>query len=462
MKNTKAYTFLKKITDFANQFGMFPPNSLIIVAVSGGADSMSLLDALSVLSKECNFDIAAAHFNHKLRADESDADELFVINECRLRNIKLINDSADVASYAKMEKMGKVEAARECRYEFLHKTAEQLYLSGEYEYVYVATAHNADDLAETVLINLTRGAGISGLSGIPPVRDNIIRPMLHISRDEIMEYIGARGIKYVEDSSNKLENQVRNKIRHTVIPILREINPSFTHSVAKAAELSRRDEEFLTSKAIEHLDSDSLSVEQINNLPFSIASRIIKQFAPNSLSYKHIEAILNLCAGEKTSGYIKVPGAVVRREYDKLFIEKVHHQCKEFGPIHIKDGDEIFVPQSNLTISCKLLTFDEKKSAVFNETFTTFLFHVDKICGKMTVGSRREGDSIKFVGSGYTKKLKKLFIEKRIPATLRAMIPIISDDQGVLAVYGFGMSGRAVPSHGQHALQIEFRGTHLL
>jgi len=325
MKSTKQFVFQKKIMGFADEYDMLPRDGLIIVAVSGGVDSVCLLDVISEISPKRGFQIAAAHFNHKLRGDESDCDELFVTGECKNRDIKLITDSSDVRAYALDKGLGIVEAARECRYAFFERAADELGTVLDCETVRVATAHNADDLAETLIINLVRGAGTLGMSGIPPVRGRIIRPMLHISRDEIMEYIDVKGLTFVEDSSNALENQARNRIRHKVMPVLKEINHGFPNMATRAAELTRRDEEYLQGLVDEYLKScdeyiksRTLSVKGINSLPLPIASRVVKRMG-NGLSFQHINDVIDLCTNKKPVASLSLPGMTVKKEYDKLY-----------------------------------------------------------------------------------------------------------------------------------------------
>ena len=318
------FSFHKKITFLADEFDMFPQNGLILAAVSGGPDSMCLLNALLAISSKRGFKVVAAHFNHKLRGDEANRDEAFVIEECKNRNVELVVDFADVKAYSDEKGIGIVEAARDCRYEFLTKTALKLGSEHKNDNVRIATAHNADDLAETLIINMLRGAGALGLSSIPPVRDSIIRPMLHVSRDEIMEYIKLKKINYVEDSTNKSTNQTRNKIRHRIMPIIHEINPNFTESAIKTSQLLHKDDEYLQYLADHFIELNTdffhqymLNANALNCLPYPIASRVIKRMS-SKLTYRHINDIINLCKYGKTRAYLSLPGMTVQKENDKL------------------------------------------------------------------------------------------------------------------------------------------------
>ena len=456
-----AFTFIKKINKFADEFDMFSDGDLVVVAVSGGADSMCLLNALLEISSKHGkrgFEVAAAHFNHKLRGEESDSDEAFVTRVCQERGIKLYKSSADVKAHAAKTKIGLVEAARELRYDFLLKTAKEISDSEKFQTVRIATAHNADDLAETLIINLIRGAGALGLSSIPPKRDSIIRPMLHISRDEIMEYINFKEIEFAEDSTNCLQNQARNKIRHSIIPLLREMNPRFTQATVKTTELLRRDEEYLSNLAEKYIDLEILMAENIGSMPYSLANRIIRKMSFRKLSHEHVSAVLELCKQGKPSGAVSLPGMIARIKEDGSLVFK--QDTREPSPcvysFNIKDGDVISIPEAKLTVSCNIITYENSQYVDYDKTFTTFLFHVEQICGTIAVGSRRKGETIKLFGSNHTKKLKKLFNEQRVPVKKRTQIPVVSDNLGVLAVYGLARSNRALPILGDKALKLQF------
>jgi tRNA(Ile)-lysidine synthase len=208
---------LDKIEAFAEKHHMFPSEGTILAAVSGGADSVCLLAALLELKDKFGFSVAAAHFDHRLRGAESDRDALFVGRLCRDLNVTLYTGSADVGGYARENGLGGEEAARRLRYDFFYETGKK---SGA---VRIATAHTADDNAETILFHLTRGAGLRGLGGIPPVHGHIIRPMLAVTREEVLFFLSGRSLTYVEDSSNADEKYSRNLIRRRVIPVLKQI-----------------------------------------------------------------------------------------------------------------------------------------------------------------------------------------------------------------------------------------------
>jgi len=248
-------------------------------------------------------------------------------------------------------------------------------------------------------------------------------------------------------------------IRHKIIPVLKEINPRLGEAAAAAAELLREDEEMLSDIAdlfIEDLCIGlTANVVDLLNLPFAVSSRVIRKLYGGNLSIKHVKAVLELCANESPSSSLSLPGLTVFREYDRIVFEQ-NNPAVEDGFAHLfpTDGDSVIILGAGLLMSCNAVICDEKTEV--SKTFNTFLFKSIDICGKIAVRPRREGDTIKLVGQNGTKTLKKLFIERRIPARKRPYVPVISDDKGVLAIYGIGTSDRAVPKPGDDAILIVF------
>jgi len=447
---------ISKILEYSDEYEMLPESGLILVCVSGGADSMCLLEVMRHISYEAGFSIAAAHYNHELRGEESDRDETFVMEICEEHGIPFYSGRGDVANYASRRGLGIEEAARDMRYEFFFETAE---VAGAER---IATAHTMDDNAETMLINLARGAGANGMSGIPPVRDKVIRPLLHVSRNEVMAFISERGILYVEDSTNCLDIYTRNKVRHAIIPLLREINPRFNEAASTAAELFRADEDFIADIAdlfiLECCIGLTAEAAALAVLPFSVSSRVIRKLYGGNLSFNHVKDVLSLCAGDNPSASLSLPGMAVYREYDRVIFDATPKEDDdEFAPVYPTVGNSFIILGLGLKITCKSVIYNDNMcKPKVNASFTTFMFKSIDIYGKISVRSRREGDSIRLKGQSGTKTLKKLFIEKRIPVRKRNLIPVISDDKGVLGIHGIGVGDRAVPEPGDTVIMIVF------
>ena len=225
---------LNKLLAFVRKYNLITPGERVVCAVSGGADSVALLFALYLLREKLDITLSAAHFNHNLRDAESDEDETFVRQLCSRYDIPLNVGSAQVTA----GKKGLEAAAREARYAFFAT------LPGK-----IATAHTADDNAETVLLHLIRGTGLKGLGAIAPMRGNIIRPMLDVTRQEVEDFLAEYHLQYRQDSSNDTDTFLRNRIRHHVMPLLKQENPKICENLSAMAQRLRLDEQALQEMA---------------------------------------------------------------------------------------------------------------------------------------------------------------------------------------------------------------------
>ena len=423
--------------------GLLPRDGRILCAVSGGVDSMYLLCRM----EELGFSVAAAHYNHGLRGAEADRDEEFVRAFCRGRDIECVTERGDVRGFAEKEGMGLEAAARTLRYAFLERAADETGAE------VIATAHTADDNAETVLLRLTRGAGLTGLCGIPPRRGRIVRPMLDVTRAEAEAYLAARGIPHVEDSTNGEDDYARNRIRHHVIPALAGENPGFVRAVARMTELLRADEMCLSAMAEdflrEHGDGDGLPVRELLALPGPVAGRVVRLAAGTELSRGHTDAILDIAA---RGGQTDVPGLRAAVSAGRLYLGAAPAAPMPDRPV--TPGNTLYLPEAGLYLRCAEKA--ECPSYVY-KSFNTFYFKCENICGNMTVGSRKEGDRYRPAGRGCTKGLKALFRERGVPPWERDRVPVLRDGQGVLALCGAPPAERACAAPGdRNVIEIEF------
>ena len=438
---------LCRVSDFAEKQGLLPRGSRVLVCISGGADSVALLHMLLSLVREREMTLFACHYNHSLRGPESDGDEAFVRSLCRRLEVPLEVGSGDVAARARERGLGIEECAREMRYEFFDRAAAAFGCDA------IATAHNADDNLETLVFHLARGSGLKGLGGIPPRRGNIVRPLLCLTRAEIEEYLRENGLAHREDSTNASDDYARNLIRHRVLPVLRELNPRASEAALRTSLLLRKDEEFLNGMAAELIGGrDYLSAAELASCPEPVALRAVRQLGGEGMSAGHVRSVLALAAGPDPSGSVNIPGAVCRREYDRLFFERPEAAPEGFKPFTIAPGQQAEIPALGLTVTCETVT----APAEINKSFTTFLFKTASLCGIMTIRPRNTGDGIRLSPRSGRKSLKKLFIEKKIPSRRRALVPVVSDDMGVLAVYGIGSDARSFAAPGDAAIKISF------
>ncbi|MDR2421680.1 MAG: tRNA lysidine(34) synthetase TilS [Oscillospiraceae bacterium] len=450
---------LRKLTVFADAHGMLPRGCDVIAAVSGGADSMALLTALFELAPSRGLNLLAAHFDHRLRGEESDRDREFVRGFCEKLGVPCHVGAGDVRAEARARGRGIEDAARELRYGFL------LGLSGRFSPpARVAVAHTADDNAETVLLNLARGSGARGLSGIPPARGSVIRPMLSVTRADVEAFLSERRVPYVEDSTNADESYSRNIIRRRAVPVLREINPRFALRALGASLRLREDDEYLTALAREFVDTrcpgGAAPAEGLRALPRPVASRAILLLAGRSLSSERVDAILALCGSSSGTARVSVPGGTVTRSYDTLLFGGA--AAPSFSPVSLSPGETARIPELSASVSLREAVCAEGVGAFYKEIekihkrFTVFLFKKSEICGRITVRPRAGGDSMRLFAENATKSLKKLFIEKKIPAFRRGLIPVVSDGLGPLGVCGVAVGARAAPAAGDTAVEIRF------
>ena len=438
-----------KIIEFIEKHSMVAKGETILAAVSGGADSVYMLHVLLDLSEKLGFSLCAAHFNHMLRGEEADSDEAFVKSLCTALEIPFYSERGDVAAFAKNHGKSTEEAARIMRYAFLQNTAEKIGAAK------IATAHNADDNAETVILNLVRGTGLAGLRGIPPTRDNIIRPILCITRQEVETYLSSCGIEYVTDSTNLEDIYSRNKLRHHVMPVLQELNPRFSESILRTGDLLRQDEEYLSCEAEkiinEHADGNRIKTSVLSALPKSISSRVIVKLAAVSLPQIAVDSILKLCNNTSPSAKLNLPSITVRREYGDLVFGDT--DIKTFSPIVLEEGTPAVISELNIEVTLETSVCTDN----IHKSFTGYIFKTADVCGKITIRPRKIGDKLKLRGTSCTKTLKKLFTEKHIPSVYRELQPVISDDFGVLGVYGLGCDVRGTPAVGDTIYKIKFK-----
>ena len=422
---------------------LYPPDGArVLCAVSGGADSMCLL---ALLRAQERFTVAAAHFEHGVRGEESLRDCAFVEDYCRARGIPCYTAHADVPAYARESGLGLEAAARELRYAFLERTAR------EEGFDWIATAHTAADNAETILLNLTRGAGTRGLCGIPPRRGNIIRPLLELTRAEVEYYLRASGTPHVEDSTNGSDVYSRNRIRHTVMPALRELNPAFEEAAARTGKLLRRDEDCLDALAEDfiekHFDGESLPAAELLALHEAVSSRVVRKLLPRAAEERHIEAALALCASAERA-CADLPGLRLRCERGRLYFTAEDAALIPETPL--APGECVVLREAGLTLRCRLTETDKE----VHSPFKTYRLKYESICGGLCVSSPRNGERYRPLGRGCTKTLKSLFAEARSTQRDKRLTPVFRDEKGIVLVPGFGIDERCRYEKGERALEI--------
>lgn len=403
---------LNKLLSCVRRYDMVSPGDTVVCAVSGGADSMAMLWAFYLLREKLGITVSAAHFNHGLRGAESERDAAFVRDFCDRFDIPFYCGSARVEA----GKKGLEAAARDARYGFLKS------LPGK-----IATAHTANDNAETVLMHIVRGTGLKGLGAIAPVNGKLIRPMLLVTRKEVLSFLEENNLHYVTDSSNGEDVFLRNRLRHHVIPVLEQENPRLAENLSAMALGLREDEAALTAL----IQSDPLpSVQELRQMEPSLRRRILKFFLERNgvcePEREHVLLTENLVFSGKPSARASLPGGItVCRNYDKL---EAVRDAAALRTTVLECPGITEIPELNLRVICE---------TVSKASESTDGFMVEPQ-GQIILRPRLAGDTIRLPGG--SRSLKKLFIDRKIPASRRDRIPVIADEQGVLGVYGFGLN----------------------
>lgn len=410
------------------QFSLIRKGDRVTVALSGGADSMSLLYALNSLKKELGITLFAAHLNHMIRGDEALRDEQFVKAECDKLGVKLFCEQANIPEIAQKNGESLELCARKVRYSFLERVSN----GG-----LVATAHTASDNLETMLFNLARGTAIDGLCGIPPKRDIYVRPLIFVTRDDVEKYCKQESIPFVTDSTNLSDDYTRNKIRHKIIPVLKEINQNAETSAVNTALNLREDASFIKLLAKEYI-ADNLSEKKLclsgfKKLNVSVKKRVIIDYITSavegvSLERVHITEILKIC---ENGGKTNLPKDNYALVYD--------------NKLSVITKDNVNIPQFNTEIEEISAEFLKNTENV-NNLFLNSLVDCDKICGNAVFRTRLQGDSIRPIGKGCTKTLNKWFTELKVDKEFRDYIPVFADEKGPVWVYGIGVASRCALS----------------
>jgi tRNA(Ile)-lysidine synthase len=432
---------------------LFRAGERVGVAVSGGPDSVLLLAFMEKLGRDLGLAVAAVHFNHRLRGEESDADERFVRQRADELGIEILQGEADVARVAQ-EKHRNLEAtARELRYRFFFSLINQ----GRLEKV--ATAHTANDQAETILMRLLRGTGTRGLGGIYPILDGkIVRPFLNVTRAEVERELQKRNLEWRLDSSNSSPRFQRNKIRMGLLPQLeKDFNPEIVHLLNELAERARDDEEYLEQQAhdrarlwrVREGQEEKIPIRSLLEFPPAVSRRVLRQMilasrgSLRSITYRHIENLRRF-AGESQSGRKLVfPGGVeVRRDFDWLIIAP-RDSCESPAEycLPVKIPGEIIVPQVGLIFRFKILGANDPPAA-YNDSGLVGLDPL-KTSGKLVLRNWRAGDRWSTSGSARTRNLKEFFDQRKIPLSRRKIWPVLACGERIVWTQGLASPSAA-------------------
>lgn len=449
---------------------LIPPGSTVLCAVSGGADSVYLLHRLYGLRRELDFTLVAAHYDHRLRGAESTQDAKFVEEFVRLccpaerlytpqgpgkelPEVALITGGGDVAGEAARLRQGLEETARQMRYAFLQQAAEQAGAD------LIATAHNASDNAETVLLHLGRGSGLRGLAGMPPKRGNLIRPLLTTSREEIETYLRYRGLPWREDATNRDDAYARNRLRHQVLPVLEDLFPGFLSRMGQTCAHLREDEDYLSSLAAQAVacarregEDLILPAAALADQPQSVAIRGARMLigsmraGNDNCAAPHLEGLLELCRGSDPSARLDLPGGLTaRRRYEELVLSR--SAPTPLSPRELNLAGE--TRAGDWRVRCLPGTYQGERQSPLD------CWLAQNKAPMPTLRPRRTGDTLAPPGR-HGKSVKKWMIDTKIPACCRDSVPVVDAGGKAAAVALLGPHRDFVPQKGQLSWHITF------
>ncbi|MBR1739583.1 MAG: tRNA lysidine(34) synthetase TilS [Ruminococcus sp.] len=421
--------FDRRVMETIERYKMADKSECLLVGLSGGADSTSLLLCLKALG----FRVKACHVNHCIRGEESDRDEEFCARLCERIGVELTAVRIDVPAYCETHSCSVEEGARKLRYEALESI----------ECDKICTAHNLDDNLETAIFNMARGSGIAGLCGIPPVRGRIIRPLIETGREEIEEYLKALGQEYVTDSTNLTDEYTRNKIRHNIIPVMKGINPALMRTYRANARQLREDMELIDRIAEERLaaafSEGGYLREKLIGEPEALRRRMIAKIIAESgaeLSARAVKDAENILIN---GGKINIKG--------ELFLVCDHGSFRTVRMSGKTEGNAaLAVPEKGeLWYMGRRVSFEiEKNDGGYenvHKKFANSCLDYDKIIGGLVLRQRAAGDRIKLVGREHSSDVRML-LKQAFRAEDRAGAVILADDEGIVLVEGFGAADR--------------------
>ncbi len=454
--------FIKKILSTIQKYNMLSYGDHVLIGLSGGPDSVCLLFVLNKLKSPFKLKISAIYVDHGLRPEEIPEEINFCQKICDTLDLNFYTQKINVKEFAEREKINLQEAARILRYEVFDQLSLRIKANK------IALGHNADDQAETVLMRLLRGAGPGGLSGIPPVRKKIIRPLIEMEKKEIENFLKENKIQYLLDSSNMKLEYMRNKIRHLLIPVIKEISPQATKIISKTADILREENDYINvavTKALMRLMSRKTDqkVELFCN-PLEVLNIVILRRALRvaidsvrdlrGIEFDHIEDIIKLIKNGKPGDRIYLPkGIRAIKGYSTIIITTEPPQKLSTYQIH-DPNREIFLKESSMILEIREIPID-KVNDYGNGKNLTYM-DAEKVKFPLIIRSRKEGDYFYPLGFGKRKKLQDFFVDEKVPREERDLVPVIESEGKIVWIVGYRLDDRFKIDHNtKKCLQIK-------
>jgi tRNA(Ile)-lysidine synthase len=428
---------IAKVKETINKYDLFNIGDKILVGVSGGADSIALVNILKQLQPEYDLELHIAHVDHMLRGIASSADAEFVNQVGTELGVDVTTEVYDVKSYQQENKLSLEDAARQIRYRFFFTLLEEL------DFDKLALGHHANDQAETVVMKFLRGAGLQGIGGINPQLESVIRPLIELKKEELKEYCKQNYLQWRTDSTNRVEICLRNKIRLNLLPqLIDEYNPDLIDNLKQMSEIFRTENDYLEAEAnrllaqITIVDSrDKLVVDSIkfNKLHLAMQRRVIREIfkeltgSYQDLYFHNIQEALELIQQGKTGLKTNLPtGVLVKLNYNQLIFMKAKDiEETDFFCYQVQVGEQLRIPELDLIIDSTIIEFDYPWQTELEQANKLF-FSFSQIGTTFYIRQRKEGDVFQPLGMSGTKKIKDFFIDEKIPLAKRDKIPVFT------------------------------------
>ena len=452
--------FFNSVKKTISDYDMLHSGDTLLVAVSGGPDSVALLHVMLELSEIFSLKLGIAHLNHTLRGQESDNDALFVELMARRLNLSFYLSKKNVLQYQRNNRLSLEDAARRVRYSFFSETAER------YGFDRIATGHHSDDNAELVLMNILRGSGHKGISGIPPVRkifgskQLVIRPLIKLTRADILLFLKEQHIEYVVDQSNYDTSLLRNRIRYNLIPELKKLyNPGVTEALNRLSAIVSDEEKWIDdltnsifekNKQLRNESRIGLSIVGIESIDVAALRRVLRQAVKivkgnlKSITFAHINSIINLLKNGSSSWNLDLPvGIRIQRSYGILFVSKEEKMQLKSLPVFVymvqqpESGGSFLLLPDRLAISIKFTVVENMRTVnLRNHKKKTAFFDMDALNFPLMVRNLMPGDRFRPLGCSGTQKVKKYFINKKVPRQDRACTPVLLNKEKIIWLAG--------------------------
>lgn len=431
-----------KVDSTIKKHSMLAGSETVLIGLSGGPDSVCLLMLLNRLKDEYKLELHAIYIDHGLRPDEIPGEIEFCKTLCENLNIHFITRSIDVTSYAREHGLNKQEAARELRYKAFEEAGIEIRANR------IALAHNADDQAETFFMRTLRGSGQKGLSGIPPVRGRIIRPLIEIERDEIENFLADASQSYIIDSSNLKKDYFRNWIRLSVLPEFKRKNPELIRTISRISDIMREEDNYLelivTKTLMKLIPKKTDSTIELFLVPLETMDRVILRRVLRraidavkglrGINFVHIEDIISLIKKGDSGDRLYLPkGIRVIKGYATLVLTS--KQPATLGRYRLEVPGEVILREAGILIRASTLDSQEIEAGAKGKE-TVFL-DAEKATSSLTIRSREAGDFFYPAGFGKRKKLQDFFVDEKVPRDERDAIPIVLSGDDIVWIAGY-------------------------